>query len=750
MAKAKTGKTTVAGVAGQSPAGKSKQAAVTVKKVPPGKAEVAGKVAAKGSAGASLKPSAAPSSRAKPEPDAAGQAKPATKAKPAAGGKPSAPARQAAPIQAVKRVVETRPDAEDDDNLVMNDLDARLSSGPDAQADADGAAGRADDLGGGDRIFPDGDDTGDNLNDDIEIEEPLTPEERAQQLFDSDSVRQEDIEAEIHAEYEKETRGSGEKDTRENRNQKIKELIALAEDQGYLTFEDINEAIPDSIIDPDELEAYLQLLRGMDIDIVQSQDVDKFKVTKKKGKVAKGGRLDFFDDPIRMYLHQMGQVPLLTREQEVDICKRIEDAEITARKLFNRLCSTADRYLSLADRLENGKERFDRVVVDKYVDSRDVYLGMLPKVRNEILKIQQKLKDNFEVAVKSRTTKAERDKRLAACDKLRDKLSQSIDELFFKQKVVESMAHEAEVDHARFRAACNSINKLDKQRRSKRRDELIRDLRKVKLQFQHDLCIPLEDCQAYLDSLRGAMQRGQQARTEMVEANLRLVISIVKKYMNRGLSFLDLIQEGNTGLMKAVEKFEYRRGYKFSTYATWWIRQAATRAIADQARTIRIPVHMIETINKLLRVQKKLVQQFGREPTAEEAAEEMDMPVERVRAVYKMAQQPISLQSPVGEGDDAHFGDFIEDKSAENPSEMTAYSMLKDRLQDVLDTLTDRERQVLDYRFGLTDGYSRTLEEVGKKFAVTRERIRQIEAKALRKLRHPTRIRKLEGFLEVK
>jgi RNA polymerase primary sigma factor len=582
------------------------------------------------------------------------------------------------------------------------------------------------------------------------IEELLTDEERAQQLFNSDSVRQADIEAEIHAEKERASRSAGEKDQRESRNQKVKELIALAEDQGYLTFEDINEAIPDSVIDPDELEAYLQLLRGMDIDIVQSQDVDKFKITKKKGKVAKGGRLDFFDDPIRMYLHQMGQVPLLTREQEVDICKRIEDAEITARRLFNRLCSTADRYLSLADRLENGKERFDRVVVDKFVDSRDDYLGMLSKVRNDVLKVQQKLKTAFATAVKSRTSKAERESKLAICEKLRDKLASSLEELHFKQKVVESLASDSEVDYARFRSAVTGIVKLEKQRKSRRRDEALKECRKVILLFQNELCIPSEDCLGYLDGLRTAMKRGQQARTEMVEANLRLVISIVKKYMNRGLSFLDLIQEGNTGLMKAVEKFEYRRGYKFSTYATWWIRQAATRAIADQARTIRIPVHMIETINKLLRVQKKLVQQFGREPTAEEAAEEMDMPVERVRAVYKMAQQPISLQSPVGDGDDAHFGDFIEDKSAENPSEMTAYSMLKDRLKDVLDTLTERERQVLDYRFGLTDGYSRTLEEVGKKFAVTRERIRQIEAKALRKLRHPTRIRKLEGFLQMK
>jgi len=312
------------------------------------------------------------------------------------------------------------------------------------------------------------------------------------------------------------------------------------------------------------------------------------------------------------------------------------------------------------------------------------------------------------------------------------------------------MASDADAEFEALATDVSRLTEIDKARHSKGREaegvEIRKRLREAELRF----CMPLEDCLIRYTDLRTAMRNGQQARTEMVEANLRLVISIVKKYMNRGLSFLDLIQEGNTGLMKAVEKFEYRRGYKFSTYATWWIRQAATRAIADQARTIRIPVHMIETINKLLRVQKKLVQQLGREPTPEEAAEEMEMPVDRVRAVYKMAQQPISLQSPVGDGDDAQFGDFIEDKAAENPSEMTAYSMLKDRLQDVLTTLTDRERQVLDFRFGLTDGYSRTLEEVGKKFAVTRERIRQIEAKALRKLRHPTRIRKLEGFLEMK
>ncbi len=536
---------------------------------------------------------------------------------------------------------------------------------------------------------------------------------------------------------------------RDERNTKIKELIKLASDQGYLTYDDINEALPESVLSAEEFDGILILLRGMDIEVIEDSDEQKFKAQMEKDeRNRQAARMDVLDDPVRMYLKQMGQVPLLTREQEVEISKRIEEAEINSRQLFNRFGFALQAYLSMAERVEGGKERFDRIISDKHVDSREKYIKTLHRLTKTILRLRSATQKKFIAANRGRLSKSARTRKLKGIEESRNKLAESLEKLYFKQKAVEDFVNIADECFHKFKACTDAIRKLEKANKSKAQAEALRnELKKLK-QMEEEQCMTAEDFERRYKDLKTWLRKGLRAKTEMVEANLRLVISIAKKYTNRGLSFLDLIQEGNMGLMKAVEKFEYRRGYKFSTYATWWIRQAITRSIADQARTIRIPVHMIETINKLMRVQKQLVQEFGREPTPEEVAEEMNLPVDRVRAVLKMAQQPISLQSPVGDSEDTHFGDFIEDKSAENPSEMTAYSLLKERLKDVLQTLTEREQEVLTLRFGLADGYSRTLEEVGRKFTVTRERIRQIEAKALRKMRHPTRIRKLEGFLE--
>ncbi len=534
---------------------------------------------------------------------------------------------------------------------------------------------------------------------------------------------------------------------REERQAKIRELAKLAHEQGFVTHDDINELIPETAIAPDELERTLLLLKSMEIEVVESEEDAIRRRAELEEKARASQRMDVLDDPVRMYLKQMGQVALLSREQEVEISMRIEEAEINARKLFGIFGFATNAYLTVVQRLEDGRERFDRIISDKHVESREDYMKVLVKLRKETLRQHDLVGKKFIEAHKSGGTKQERARTGRAFESARDKLSRFLDRLYFKQKAIEDFVTVADERHLLLKAMLEEL-KRSSSSRAKNATDAIKEIRKRIHQFEQEERMTTEEFETNYKELKTWLRKGLRAKTEMVEANLRLVISIAKKYTNRGLSFLDLIQEGNMGLMKAVEKFEYRRGYKFSTYATWWIRQAITRSIADQARTIRIPVHMIETINKLLRVQKALIQELGREALPEEIAGEMNLPVDRVRAVMKMAQQPISLQNPVGDSDDTQIGDFIEDKSAENPSEMTAYSLLKDRLQDVLKTLTDREQEVLTLRFGLADGYSRTLEEVGRKFQVTRERIRQIEAKALRKMRHPTRIRKLEGFLD--